>query len=43
MGNRLIIILDKLGYLPLRRAGSALRFRLISALYEHTGLIITTT
>ncbi|WP_175186364.1 IS21-like element helper ATPase IstB, partial [Achromobacter animicus] len=37
-----VVILDELGYLPLNQAGGALLFHLISKLYEHTSLIITT-
>lgn len=36
------VILDELGYLPFSQAGGALLFHLISKLYEHTSLIITT-
>lgn len=37
-----LVILDELGYLPFSQAGGALLFHLISKLYEHTSLIITT-
>jgi DNA replication protein DnaC len=37
-----IVILDELGYLPFSQAGGALLFHLISKLYEHTTVIITT-
>ncbi|CAB3904140.1 IS21 family transposase ISRme4 [Achromobacter animicus] len=37
-----VVILDELGYLPFSQAGGALLFHLISKLYEHTSLIITT-
>jgi len=36
------IILDELGYLPFSQAGGALLFHLLSKLYEHTSVIITT-
>jgi len=37
-----VIILDELGYLPFSQAGGALLFHLLSKLYEHTSVIITT-
>lgn len=37
-----LVILDELGYLPFSQAGSALLFHLLSKLYEHTSVIITT-
>jgi DNA replication protein DnaC len=37
-----IIVLDELGYLPFSQAGGALLFHLLSRLYEHTSVIITT-
>ncbi len=37
-----LIILDELGYLPLSQAGGALLFHLLSKLYEHTSVAITT-
>jgi DNA replication protein DnaC len=37
-----LVVLDELGYLPFSQAGGALLFHLISKLYEHTSLIITT-
>lgn len=37
-----LVILDELGYLPFSQAGGALLFHLMSKLYEHTSLIITT-
>lgn len=44
--NRLIhtdlVILDELGYLPFSHSGGALLFHLLSKLYEHTSVIITT-
>jgi DNA replication protein DnaC len=36
------VILDELGYLPFSQAGAALLFHLLSRLYEHTSVIITT-
>ena len=35
-------ILDELGYLPFSQAGGALLFHLLSKLYEHTSVMITT-
>lgn len=37
-----LVILDELGYLPFSQAGGALLFHLVSKLYEHTSVIITT-
>ena len=37
-----MVILDELGYLPFSQAGGALLFHLLSKLYEHTSVIITT-
>ena len=37
-----IVILDELGYLPFSQAGGALLFHLLSQLYEHTSVVITT-
>ena len=37
-----MVILDELGYLPFSQAGGALLFRLLSKLYEHTSVVITT-
>jgi DNA replication protein DnaC len=37
-----LVVLDELGYLPFSQAGGALLFRLLSKLYEHTSVIITT-
>jgi DNA replication protein DnaC len=37
-----LVILDELGYLPFSPSGSALLFHLLSKLYEHTSVIITT-
>ena len=36
------VILDELGYLPFSQAGGALLFHLLSKLYEHTSVMITT-
>ena len=35
-------LIDELGYLPFSQAGGALLFHLLSTLYEHTSVIITT-
>jgi DNA replication protein DnaC len=37
-----LVILDELGYLPFSQSGGALLFHLLSRLYEHTSVIITT-
>lgn len=37
-----LVILDELGYLPFSQAGGALLFHLMSKLYEHTSVMITT-
>jgi DNA replication protein DnaC len=37
-----LVILDELGYLPFSQAGGALLFHLLSRLYEHTSVLITT-
>jgi DNA replication protein DnaC len=37
-----LIVLDELGYLPFSQAGGALLFHLLSKLYEHTSVLITT-
>jgi DNA replication protein DnaC len=37
-----LLVLDELGYLPFSQAGGALLFHLLSKLYEHTSVIITT-
>jgi len=46
IANRLIhsdlVILDELGYLPFSASGGALLFHLLSRLYEHTSVVITT-
>lgn len=36
-----LVILDELGYLPFSQAGGALLFHLLSKLYEHTSVMIT--
>lgn len=36
------MILDELGYLPCSQPGGALLFHLLSRLYEHTSVMITT-
>ena len=35
-------LIDELGYLPFSQAGGALLFHLLSRLYEHTSVAITT-
>ena len=37
-----LVILDELGYLPFSQIGGALLFHLLSKLYEHTSVVITT-
>lgn len=37
-----LVILDELGYLPFSQSGGALLFHLLSKLYEHTSVAITT-
>ncbi len=37
-----LVILDELGYLPFSQADGALLFHLLSKLYEHTSVVITT-
>jgi DNA replication protein DnaC len=37
-----LVVLDELGYLPFSQTGGALLFHLMSKLYEHTSLIVTT-
>ena len=37
-----LVILDELGYLPFSSSGGALLFHLLSKLYEHTSVMITT-
>ena len=37
-----LVVLDELGYLPCSQAGGALLFHLLSKLYEHTSVVITT-
>ena len=37
-----LVVLDELGYLPFSQAGGVLLFHLLSKLYEHTSVVITT-
>ncbi len=37
-----VVILDELGYLPFGHSGGALLFHLLSKLYEHTSVMMTT-
>ncbi len=37
-----LVILDELGYLPFSQSGGALLFHLLSRLYEHTSVMVTT-
>ena len=37
-----LVILDELGYLPFTASGGSLLFHLLSKLYEHTSVMITT-
>jgi DNA replication protein DnaC len=37
-----MVVLDELGYLPFSQAAGALLFHLLSKLYEHTSVVITT-
>ena len=37
-----LVVLDELGYLPFSQAGGALLFHLLSKLYGHTSVVITT-
>ena len=37
-----LVVLDELGYLPFSQVGGALLFHLLSRLYEHTSVMITT-
>jgi DNA replication protein DnaC len=37
-----LVVFDELGYLPFSKAGGQLLFHLISKLYEHTSLVVTT-
>jgi DNA replication protein DnaC len=37
-----MVILDELGYLPFSHTGAALLLHLLSTLYEHTSVIVTT-
>jgi len=36
------VVLDELGYLPFAQAGGQLLFHLVSRLYEHTSILVTT-
>ena len=38
-----LVIIDKLGFLPFSQAGGALMFHLLSKLYEHSSVMITTS
>jgi len=40
--NMDLVVLDELGYLPFSQSGGALLFHLLSKLYEHTSVLITT-
>ena len=40
--RRDLVILDELGYLPFAQSGGQLLFHLVSRLYEHTSIIVTT-
>ena len=42
LGRMDLVVLDELGYLPFSQAGGALLFHLLSTLYEHTSVMITT-
>jgi len=42
LGRMDLVILDELGYLPFSPTGGALLFHLLSRLYEHTSVMITT-
>ncbi len=42
LGRMDLMLLDELGYLPFSQAGGALLFHLLSKLYEHTSVMITT-
>ena len=37
-----LVILDELGYVPFGQSGGALLFHLLSKLYEHTSVMVTT-
>lgn len=37
-----VLVLDEIGYLPIRQDGAELLFQLISAKYEHNSIILTT-
>ena len=42
LGNRIKATIRPLGYLPFSQAGGALLFHLLSRLYEHTSVAVTT-
>jgi DNA replication protein DnaC len=42
LGRMDLVVLDELGYLPFSQAGGALLLHLLSKLYEHTSVMITT-
>ena len=42
LSRKNVVILDELGYLPFAQSGGQLLFHLISKLYEHTSVIVTT-
>jgi len=37
-----VVVLDELGYLPFSQSGGALLFHMLSKLYEHTSVVVTT-
>jgi DNA replication protein DnaC len=37
-----LVVLDELGYLPFAQSGGQLLFHLVSRLYEHTSIVVTT-
>jgi DNA replication protein DnaC len=42
LARRDLVVLDELGYLPFAQTGGQLLFHLVSRLYEHTSIIVTT-
>ena len=42
LGRKDFVVLDELGYLPFAQSGGQLLFHLVSRLYEHTSVIVTT-
>jgi DNA replication protein DnaC len=42
LSHKNFVILDELGYLPFAQSGGQLLFHLISTLYEHSSVIVTT-